>query len=122
MKLVEITVAILFLFSGAALYAQDEHKREQGSSDHATEEHHDEESEEGAKNVGPDKGILSFDEHDGFVLSKEALANFEIKSVIVKGKEPWSLPTTSLLLTGDEKKYLSSAWKYFQTHRYSDRS
>jgi hypothetical protein len=101
MKFTRIILAILFSFSGAQLYAQDEHQHEEGSSAQGdTEEHHE---EEGAKNVGPDKGIISFDEHEGFVLSKEALANFDIKSVSVKGKEPWSLPTSALLLTGDEK-------------------
>ena len=103
MKFIRIIFAMLFCFS-LSLYAQDEHQHEQASSgqDHA-EEHHEEVAEEGSINVGPDKGVISFDEHDGFVLSKEALANFEIKSVILKGKEPWSLPTASLLLTGDEK-------------------
>ena len=41
------------------LYAQDEHKHEEGPAEHGkAEEHHEEEGEEGAKNVGPDKGII----------------------------------------------------------------
>ncbi len=94
--------------------SQDAHAT--GDHDHGAEEHHDEvkkdhtsgghdeHEEEGAgANVGPDKGITSFDEHSGFTLTKEATKNFEIQTARLGSASPWTLPHTALVVTGEDK-------------------
>mgnify|MGYP003375202170 CR=1 FL=1 len=127
MKVSRIIVSFILLLSGWSANAQDQHQheaeehdskvskdhgndedhanhgKENDHKDHGKEAAHEEHEEEAKLNVGSDKGILSFSEENGFVLSPEALTNFKIKSITLKGKEPWSVPTTALLLTGDEK-------------------
>lgn len=101
--------------------ADEKHEHKEGEKDHPEEGEHKEEEghdhkkdgaknekghgdeEEGAKNIGPEKGITSFDEETGFTLSKEALKTFLIETEILKGSGPWSIPTSALLLTGEEK-------------------
>ncbi len=64
--------------------------------------HDDHEEEEAPKNVGPNKGIVSFDEREGFVLSKEATKNFKIEYATHQSASPWSLPKTALVMTRDD--------------------
>ncbi len=90
-----------------------EHKHEEGEAEehgeHAEESHdhgkeHGEHGEEEARpSVGPEKGILEANEHDGFKLSPEAIKNFELKVEMLNGSGPWPLPTTALLLSGEER-------------------
>ena len=52
--------------------------------------------------MGPNKGIVSFDEREGFVLSKEAFQNFKIEYATLQGTSPWSVPKATLVLTRDD--------------------
>lgn len=67
----------------------------------ADEDHSDEHSEENSS-VGADKGITAFDEHDGFKLSAEAVKNFDLKSLLLKGAGPWEVPNSATLYSGEE--------------------
>lgn len=55
------------------------------------------------KNVGPNKGITSFDEENGFALSDESKKTFSLQTQDLTGSSPWSLPQSALLFTGEEK-------------------
>ncbi|MBS1960191.1 MAG: hypothetical protein JST80_12010 [Bdellovibrionales bacterium] len=48
------------------------------------------------------KGIVSFDEHDGFELSAEARARFKIATAKLAGNGPWSISKRALVYTLDE--------------------
>lgn len=67
-----------------------EHKTEEKGHDQKEIEktgHEGEESEESeSAKVGPDKGILEANEHEGFKLSPEALRNFNIKTQKLRSK------------------------------------
>lgn len=100
MKLLYLIIAIAFYSFG--LVADEKHQHDEKFSTESHEEHKPEE-EEANPNVGPGKGILKFDEHDGFELSPEALKSFGIQSQLLKEVSSWELPVTCLLLTGEEK-------------------
>ena len=52
-------------------------------------------------NVGPSKGVIAADEHDGFKLSPEALKNFDLK--MIKVVDPSiKIPAAAILYTGEE--------------------
>lgn len=79
-----------------------DHGKEQHKEDAGHEHGHDEEEESGEKNVGPNKGVTSFDEDKGFTLSEEAKKTFALQTQMLKGQGPWTLPTSAILLTGEE--------------------
>lgn len=76
-----------------------DHKKEGASKEHG--DSHGEEAE--AKNVGPEKGITSFDEEAGFKMSAEALKTFSVEKISLKGSGPWTVPTSALLITNEDK-------------------
>lgn len=76
----------------------DHGKEEKGVHGRPTEHKH----EEGGENVGPDKGIVEASEENGIKLSKEAFANFGIKSLKLTGNGPWSIPSSARLLSLEE--------------------
>jgi hypothetical protein len=77
---------------------QEDEKDDHG---HATKESEHGE-EEGASNVGPDKGIIEASAENGIRLSPEALKNFEIRTLKITGNGPWPIPTSARLLAGEE--------------------
>lgn len=95
-----------------------EHKAEEKGHDHKEGEkagHEGEESEENeSAKVGPDKGILEADEHDGFKLSPEALKNFDIKTQKLRGKGPWSLTKRAQVRTGEETNFFRLREGFFK--------
>ena len=78
-----------------------DHKKEGASSGHS--DSHGEEAEAEAKNVGPEKGITSFDEETGFKMSAEALKTFSVEKIALNGAGPWTVPSSSLLITNEGK-------------------
>ncbi|MBL7672244.1 MAG: hypothetical protein JNM39_17325 [Bdellovibrionaceae bacterium] len=76
-----------------------DHKKEGASNEHG--DSHGEEAE--AKNVGPEKGITSFDEDAGFKMSAEALKTFSVEKTVLNGTGPWTVPSSSLLITNEDK-------------------
>lgn len=88
-KFIILVVSFFAISSGA---------HEEQKHQHESEEAHAEEN----SNVGENKGITVFDEHDGFKLSSEAIKNFELKTVPVQGKGPWTVPAEAILLSGEE--------------------
>lgn len=76
-----------------------DHKKEGANSGHG--DSHGEEAE--AKNVGPEKGITSFDEDAGFKMSTEALKTFSVEKISLNGAGPWTVPSASLLITNEDK-------------------
>lgn len=80
---------------------KDDHGHAAKESEHEHEEgEHGE--EEGASNVGPDKGIIEASAENGIRLSPEALKNFDIRTLKLTGSGPWSIPTSARLLAGEE--------------------
>lgn len=74
--------------------AEDKH----GHGEKDEHGHGGEHEEEGAGgNIGPDKGLLSYSEKTGFVLSPEASKTFEILNQAVSGSGPWTLPSSALV-------------------------
>lgn len=90
----------------------DPHEHKEGEKDHHDEgeeahAHGGEEgvhgAEEGNPGVGPEKGILTADEHTGIKLSLEATKTFELKTEKLTGSGPWRLPKAALVLAGEER-------------------
>lgn len=77
----------------------DEHKDEDHGESH--DDHGHEKKSESA-NVGPDKGMLSFSEKEGFKLSPEATRTFGIRSEAVKSGARVSVPASALVRTNGE--------------------
>ena len=77
-----------------------DHKKE-GANNSGHGDFHGEEAE--AKNVGPEKGITSFDEDTGFKMSAEALKTFSVEKIALNGTGPWTVPSSSLLITNEDK-------------------
>lgn len=75
------------------------HEKKDGEAAHG----HEEEGEVEAKNVGPEKGITSFDEDAGFKMSAEALKTFSVEKIKISGDGPWTVPASALLITGEVK-------------------
>ena len=118
---IALLMAFFLAFAGSPLAenheakttkSHDSHGHDEEAESHAHEDH-DEHGEEGGhaehgeeeapKNVGPNKGITSYDEKKGFVLSAEATKNFRIESLRIDGSGPWSVPPRTLVITGEEK-------------------
>jgi hypothetical protein len=97
---------------------EHEHNAEEKDHDHSTDEkagHEAKESEESeSSKVGPDKGILEVDEHEGFKLSPEALKNFDIKTQKLRGKGPWSLTKKAQVRTGEETNFFRVREGFFK--------
>lgn len=85
---------------------EGEHKGEhEDEHDHGKEAHapHDgAHEEEENSSVGPEKGITIFSESEGFKLSPEAIKNFELQTIQLKNIEPWTIPTSAILYSGEE--------------------
>ncbi len=79
-----------------------DHGKEEGKDGHAGHDEDEHGHEEGGSRVGPDKGILAATEQDGIKLSPEAIKNFELKSKVLVGSGPWTIPSTARLLAGEE--------------------
>lgn len=108
-----IFLAASIFLAGALSFAEDtaEHgKHETGeeagheahqekADEHGHEEGHE---EEGSESVGPDKGILAADEHEGIQLASVALKNFAIRTQTLSGSGPWPLPVSARLLSLEE--------------------
>ncbi len=91
----------------------DKHNEEKKSGLDHGKNHKDEEKEDG-KNVGPNKGVTSMDEENGFTLSEEARKKFSIETEMITGDSPWKLPESALLITGEEKniyRYRNGSFK-----------
>lgn len=69
------------------------HEDEPGASDHDDHDDH----EEGGSSVGPDKGIIEANETKGIRLAPQAIQNFGIRTVALKGAAPWKVPTSATL-------------------------
>lgn len=54
--------------------------------------------------VGPGKGVEFYDEHEGFILSKEAIRNFEMKSEKVQAGSKCDLRRAEKVQVLNEKK------------------
>lgn len=84
----------------------DEKKgHEEKDGDHHEDREHGHEGgehEEENSSIGPDKGITIFSDADGFKLSPEAIKNFELRTVKLKHVEPWSVPNSAVLYSGEE--------------------
>ena len=89
---------------------KDEHKDEHNGEhedehDHGKEAHapHDgAHEEEENSSVGPKQGITIFSESEGFKLSPEAVKNFELQTIQLKNVEPWTVPSSAILYSGEE--------------------
>lgn len=77
-----------------------EHKEHEKEDDHGKHDEHEQE-EENSK-VGPGKGIVKADEKLGFILSNEALKNFEVKTIKLEGTGPWGVPLSARMLSKEE--------------------
>ncbi|UYL09884.1 hypothetical protein B9G69_004760 [Bdellovibrio sp. SKB1291214] len=75
----------------------EDHHDEHGNEDGAHGQH-----EEESSSIGPDKGITTYSEADGFKLSPEAVKNFELQTFKIKNVEPWNIPNSSVLYSGEE--------------------
>jgi hypothetical protein len=78
------------------------------------EHEHEHEHEESRNNVGPTKGVLEADEHEGFVLNEKAEKNFAIQKLKLSGSGPIVVPSSALLYSGLEKqvyRYRKGRWK-----------
>ncbi|WP_374000391.1 hypothetical protein [Bdellovibrio bacteriovorus] len=86
----------------------DDHTNEEKDHEEIDGDHHDEhghedgEHEEENSSIGPDKGITTFSEAEGFKLSPEAIKNFELQTIKLKNVEPWSIPDSAVLYSGEE--------------------
>nr|BFD66061.1 hypothetical protein HAGR004_10830 [Bdellovibrio sp. HAGR004] len=78
-----------------------DHEEKDGER-HEGHEHEGGEHEEENSSIGPDKGITIFSAADGFKLSPEAIKNFELRTIKLKNVEPWSIPTSAVLYSGEE--------------------
>lgn len=73
------------------------------SEDHGhDDEKHEQDEEEANSNMGPDKGIVEYDEANGFKLSAEAIKNFELKTLRLVKAGPWSVPSSAALYSAEE--------------------
>lgn len=69
--------------------AKADHQNHEGHDEAQEGSHHDE--EEGGGSVGPEKGITEANEKTGIKLSPEAVKNFDLKTIALKGNGPWTL-------------------------------
>lgn len=121
-KILAIVTALCFMAPGKYLLAENQNNKGDEShkekSDPAKEENHEEEKdhkhaegekkdhggdEEEAKNVGPEKGVTSFDEEAGFKISQEATKTFSIEKLSLNGSGPWTVPVSAILFTSEDK-------------------
>ncbi|MBX3019866.1 MAG: hypothetical protein KF767_18410 [Bdellovibrionaceae bacterium] len=90
----KIWILVCFLLITPPAWSADEH------DEHGPD--HTEERSETPENVGPEKGIVAIDDHDGFKLSPEAEKNFEIRAIVLKDAGPWTLPKMATVRSGSE--------------------
>lgn len=82
-----------------------DHSDEKKDGDHYDSHEYGQEGgehEEENSSIGPNKGITIFNEADGFKLSPEAIKNFELRTVKLRNVEPWSIPVSAVLNSGEE--------------------
>jgi hypothetical protein len=99
-----VSIIVIFVFVSSIVEAKEEHKKAAAEAGETKEEHahgEGEEAEEGGK-VGPGKGIIEANERLGFKLSPEALKNFDLKNILLKGDGPWKLPASAIVKAGEE--------------------
>jgi hypothetical protein len=92
-------------------HSEEGHEEGEEHDDHGEENHgkeadgdsHGHGEEEKPENVGPTKGVLSFDEHVGFKLSPEAEKNFSLARTkpLARG-DAWEIPLSSLVHSMDK--------------------
>ncbi len=88
---------------GADSHGHDEHTEEKGADSHGHDEHTEEKKEEGQENskIGDSKGIMKADEVNGFILSPEALKNFNISFILIKN-QTITIPESAILKSLEE--------------------
>lgn len=74
-----------------------------------------EEAGESKASIGPDKGVLKADEHEGFVLRPSAEKNFAIRKVQLKSGPQWTIPSASLVYSGLETQVFRQRGGYWKT-------
>lgn len=88
-------------------HAHGEFEGEEGHGDHDDHGHGEaEEGHEEGGNIGPDKGVLSYNEKTGFVLSPEATRTFAIESKELSGAGSWTVTQEALVYS------TSNLWVY----------
>lgn len=87
-------------------HEHEDDPRKEGAGDHDDHDHDAEKEgaheEEENSSVGPEKGITVVSESDGFKLSVEAVKNFDLRTVRLQKSEPWSVPRSAVLYSGEE--------------------
>jgi len=121
---------VFFLLLQFSVYAKDPQSAEEkshhaageeGDHDHASSEEDDhdhtdgESDEEEGKNIGSTKGIVEFSKKDGFKLSPEALKNFDLSYLELKGQGPWILSKSSVVYSGNESNLFRKRNGYFKS-------
>ncbi|MBL7686498.1 MAG: hypothetical protein JNJ49_00580 [Bdellovibrionaceae bacterium] len=80
-----------------------DHEHGEGAGEkHESEAEHGHGEEEASPAVGPDKGILAADEHQGFKLAPEAEKTFEMKTTTVSAGGTVQLPKAAVVTAGTE--------------------
>lgn len=88
--------------AGGAEHGEEGHAHGEDEKAQGKDEHGHGEVEENDQ-IGPEKGIVEFDEDKGFKLSPEALKNFELKTTQVNSLEALVLDTGVVVHVGQEK-------------------
>lgn len=121
-----LLVAFLILTPSISLFASEEHDHDHDETEHHEEsakpvnekhekdnhqehqeKHDDHEDSHGHgheenERIGEGKGIVEYNEKEGFRLSPEATKNFSLKTQTLFGKGPWTLPLSAVLYSGEE--------------------
>jgi hypothetical protein len=69
----------------------------------------------GPSRVGPDQGILKFDEHDGFMLRPSSEENFAIQKTRLKAGSTWTIPSSALVYSGLEVQVMRQREGHWQS-------
>lgn len=103
----------------------DQGSHEGKEDDSHDEKHaHNEKSEDGHgeeenSQIGPDKGIIAFDEDNGFKLSPEALKNFDLKMMNVDTRDTLTIDSVAIVTVGQEKNLFRFRNGYFKRIDYT---
>jgi len=117
--IVMLLAAFLILTPTTSLDASEEHDHDHDETEHSEESakpvnekhekdnHQDHEDSHGHgheenERIGEGKGIVEYNEKEGFRLSPEATKNFSLKTQTLLGKGPWTLPLSAVLYSGEE--------------------
>lgn len=88
---------------------------EEAEHEHEEDHGHEERNEK----VGPDKGILEADEKKGIRLSEVAARNLGIKTQLLSGKGPWSLPVSARFESAEERNLFRLRNGFYRRVDYS---